>query len=108
MTGPTLPWSKDPKTGQYIATDEAFNGKTWQCLLCILPFTSKKSLEKHLNSPKHVQFDYHCPNKSCLMEFESLSALFRHVEGGSCGYLGLGELQRRVGEVNERKIKGLF
>ena len=83
----------------YSATDRAFNGNDWECYICHQIFGKITSLEQHLNSPKHKQKVYHCPNGRCEKEFVSLAGLFQHLESESCAFMRFERVQKEVGKV---------
>jgi hypothetical protein len=47
-----------------------------------------------LDSSRHREKIYRCPDAGCRQEYSALSALFQHVEFGSCGV-------QRFREVND-------
>ncbi|CCM05279.1 uncharacterized protein FIBRA_07491 [Fibroporia radiculosa] len=69
------------------ATESAFNGRMYECLLCHREFRKLHSLNEHLGSPAHDEEIYRCPKdwQGCGAEFRTLSALCQHVESESCG-----------------------
>ncbi|KAJ5344138.1 uncharacterized protein N7506_002503 [Penicillium brevicompactum] len=72
-----------------MITNGAADGCDWICRLCLKDFFDVDELISHLDSPIHDAKIYHCltdPNV-CGRRFSSLSALFSHLEHGSCGYL---------------------
>src|ERR1700744_216812 len=91
-------WHQEPSV-EYQATDQAWNGSAWQCYICQKTFSEKNGLNNHLNSPRHKQKIYHCPNRSCGKEVVSLAALFNHLESESCAYMRFGQVQEKVGDV---------
>jgi Zinc-finger of C2H2 type len=68
------------------ATDRSWNGDAYECFLCNKTFNTLHALNAHLQSPRHQEKIYRCPNRtSCGMEFQVLSSLTQHVESGKCG-----------------------
>ncbi|KAH8991387.1 hypothetical protein EDB86DRAFT_3046177 [Lactarius hatsudake] len=73
---------------QRWATGRMWNGAAYECPLCDdASFDRPEQLSQHLQSPRHAHADnlYKCPEPSCASEFGTLSALWGHVESGSCG-----------------------
>lgn len=99
-----LEWYEED-TSNYSATDQAFNGSSWQCYLCTSCFRSRQGLNQHLNSPVHKQNVYRCPNQRslCGKEFVTLAALFNHLESESCSVVRFETVQRGV---NNMILKG--
>jgi hypothetical protein len=74
----------------YQATQRAWNSYrgAYECFLCYDGFSSLHGLNQHLNSPRHQQSIYHCPNPECAgRDFTTLAALVSHLESGSCRYI---------------------
>jgi len=72
----------------YTATNQAWNGSSWECYFCHTEFPTKPQLNQHLASPKHSATPnkiYKCPNSACGKQFSALSGLGQHIEKGSCG-----------------------
>ena len=67
------------------ATERSWNGEAYECFLCGGTFETLARLNKHLQSPPHAQKIYRCPKSDCRTEFATLSGLYQHVEGGTCG-----------------------
>ena len=73
---------------QRWATERMWNGAAYECPLCDdALFDAPERLSQHLQSPRHAHADnmYRCPKPDCGSEFATLSALWGHVESGSCG-----------------------
>lgn len=100
ITNKQIGWHED-ETVRYEATSRAFNGSYWECYICHSEFNSSNGLNMHLNSPKHKQKVYHCPNKrgGCGKQFVSLAALFNHLESEKCSYMRFEKVQQRVGTI---------
>ncbi|PCH43239.1 hypothetical protein WOLCODRAFT_138261 [Wolfiporia cocos MD-104 SS10] len=81
-TGYTLPDS--PVT---YATERAWNGYAYECVLCHREFSILRALDQHLQSAAHADKIYRCPRafSGCGTEFRTLSALVQHVESEQCG-----------------------
>lgn len=77
------------------------NGNLWECYICHDQFNSSYGLNMHLNSPRHKDKEYHCPNEGggCVKEFVSLAALFSHLESEACSFMKFEEVQQQVGSV---------
>lgn len=86
---------------EYMFTDQAWNGSSWECYLCHREFAASGSLNSHLNSPAHQEKVYHCPNARgrCAREFVTLAALFNHLESESCSFMRFEKVQQHVGNV---------
>ncbi|DAA78039.1 TPA_exp: hypothetical protein A8136_5742 [Trichophyton benhamiae CBS 112371] len=99
-----LEWHPEDNSN-YSATDQAFNGSSWQCYLCPSCFKSRHGLNQHLNSPVHKQKVYRCPNhrSQCGKEFVTLAALFHHLESESCSVVRFETVQKGV---NDMFLKG--
>ncbi len=73
---------------QRWATERMWNGAAYECPLCDdASFERPEQLSQHLQSLRHAHADnmYRCPKPDCASEFATLSALWGHVESGSCG-----------------------
>jgi len=79
------PGGCEPPTTTWQATEYSWNGMEYECYLCHKGFGTLNRLNQHLQSPFHKEKIYRCPKSDCRIEFKTLSALFQHVEGGSCG-----------------------
>ncbi|EFE44949.1 hypothetical protein TRV_00323 [Trichophyton verrucosum HKI 0517] len=99
-----LEWHPEDNSN-YYATDQAFNGSSWQCYLCPSCFKTRHGLNQHLNSPVHKQKVYRCPNdrSQCGKEFVTLAALFHHLESESCSVVRFETAQKGV---NDMFLKG--
>ena len=84
LTGP-LGWNEPPAPSTIWATENAWNGVAFECILCKSTFRTLAYLNQHLKSPRHAERIYRCPKSDCRIEFSTLSGLCQHVEGGSCG-----------------------
>jgi hypothetical protein len=78
-------WNEPPAPSTTWATERSWNGVAYECFLCSSTFRTLTHLNRHLKSPRHVAKIYRCPKTDCRIEFSTLSGLFQHVEGGSCG-----------------------
>lgn len=86
ITNKQLGWYDERHIG-FEASNQAFNGYLWECCLCHRKFETRHGLNMHLNSPRHQQRSYHCPNFRCGREFVSLAGLFNHLESESCAFM---------------------
>lgn len=91
---------------RYYATEQAWDGSAYVCMLCHNRFRTLDDLNRHLASPKHQERAYHCPLSSCFKMFTTLSALCRHVESESCGALKIRAVQEGMDEFfnNMRRL----
>ena len=88
------------------STDQAWNGRGFECYLCHRQFAADRHLDQHLSSPAHMQKIYHCPNTlECGSQFTTLAAMFNHLESESCGYIKFKGVQRNVGSFLSGKQK---
>ncbi|KAG2358728.1 hypothetical protein BDR07DRAFT_1452608 [Suillus spraguei] len=60
---------------KHIATEQSWNGRAYECVLCHAQFQTLRDLNRHLASPRHEE----------KAHFVSLSALCQHIESESCG-----------------------
>jgi len=89
-----------PTVTETWATDLSWNGSAYECFLCHAMFRSLMSLNSHLQSPRHEDRIYRCPNRTtCGIEFSVLSALTQHVESGKCGANRFKEVQNALDSV---------
>ncbi|KAG6079707.1 hypothetical protein E4U30_000812 [Claviceps sp. LM220 group G6] len=100
ITNKMIGW-RDEQVGQYEATSRAWNGMSWECYLCHSGFSSKVGLNQHLNSPRHKDKVYKCPNKrgGCEKVFVSLAALFSHLESESCSFMRFEQVQQQATRI---------
>ena len=101
ITGP-LGRNEPPPSVTTWATERSRNGDVYECFLCNGTFMTLAQLNRHLNSPRHEDSIYRCPNTNCRTEFVTLSGLYQHVEGGSCGV----RMFRRVRVAMESLTRG--
>jgi hypothetical protein len=68
------------------ATEESWNGYTYECPLCARVFPKLGQLKAHLRSPVHAKKIYRCPEEldGCTAHFPTLSALLQHIESRTC------------------------
>ncbi|OAA37880.1 Zinc finger, double-stranded RNA binding protein [Metarhizium rileyi] len=97
ITNKQIGWH-DEGAATYEASGEAH---AWECYLCHGEFGTLHGLNMHLNSPKHKQKVYHCPNKrgACGKQFVSLAGLFHHLESESCAFIRFEKVQQHVGTI---------
>lgn len=81
-----------------VLFEKSYNGAFYQCIICDETLENPRLFDAHLVSNPwhlmlnmHVDYDdckYRCPGsrrfKGCETEFDSVSALFQHVENGNC------------------------
>ncbi|OHE90210.1 hypothetical protein CORC01_14497, partial [Colletotrichum orchidophilum] len=72
------------------------------CFLCSGRFTSLKSLNQHLKSPKHRQNLYHCPKHGYPKEFSTLAAVTVHLQSGSCHFMTLETVPETAARIFNR------
>lgn len=72
-------------TRKLWATELSYNGYQYECFLCHAEFGTLLALNKHLQSPRHEDKIYRCPNHTCGLQYSALSSLTQHVENGQCG-----------------------
>ncbi|CAI6094784.1 unnamed protein product, partial [Clonostachys chloroleuca] len=85
-------------TVHYEVGDTCWNGHAYQCNLCRHEFNSLYALSQHVNSPRHQQVLYHCPNHRCRRPFTTIAALFNHLESECCQYATFDHVQNQVGD----------
>lgn len=63
--------------------------------------TMKHGLNMHLNSPKHKEKVYHCPNRrgGCAKQFVSLAGLFNHLESETCSFMRFDKVQQHASMI---------
>ncbi|KAI1143144.1 hypothetical protein F5Y05DRAFT_143730 [Hypoxylon sp. FL0543] len=84
----------------FEASSSTWNGRFYECYLCHNNFTTLNGLNQHLNSPRHQQALYHCPNRlNCGREFKTLAAVMNHLESESCAYMRFEAVQNTVGDL---------
>ncbi|EDR16112.1 uncharacterized protein LACBIDRAFT_301873 [Laccaria bicolor S238N-H82] len=91
-----LPSSGPPTISTYIATEQSFNGTSYECFLCHKGFRLLTSLNAHLASPAHDADEFRCPK--CQRNFTVISALVQHIESEVCG---LANMQKVQGNFND-------
>ncbi|KAH8108282.1 hypothetical protein DFH11DRAFT_1711213 [Phellopilus nigrolimitatus] len=82
-----------PVETEYWATAEMYNGRAFECFLCLDTFRTLSALDAHLKSLRHLARIYRCPGAECQREFPALSALWQHVGNGACGIGGNRQVQ---------------
>ncbi|KAH8916943.1 hypothetical protein BT69DRAFT_1265793 [Atractiella rhizophila] len=75
--------NKKSSLASYLANENAWNGRAYECYLCYREFYSLQPLRAHLASPRHADKIYRC--LECKKGFTALSGLWQHVENGNCG-----------------------
>ncbi|KZV81211.1 hypothetical protein EXIGLDRAFT_844792 [Exidia glandulosa HHB12029] len=84
---------------QYIVTERAWNGHAWECYLCHAEKRSRQALNAHLNSPRHEEKMYLCPQRQCAQRFTTLSALMQHIESDRCGVQRFKVVQQAIAQL---------
>ncbi|KAH8108275.1 hypothetical protein DFH11DRAFT_1517159 [Phellopilus nigrolimitatus] len=85
-----------PAEMEYWATVEMWNGRAFECFLCLDTFRTLSALDAHLKSLRHRSRIYRCPGAECQREFPALSALWQHVVSGACGVGRNRQVQRMM------------
>ncbi|KAG5981782.1 hypothetical protein E4U55_002560 [Claviceps digitariae] len=100
ITNRQIEW-RDEQHLDYQATDRAFNGNCWECYICHSGFGSKTGLNQHLNSPRHKEKVYKCPNTvgGCRKLFVSLAGLFGHLESEQCSFMRFEHVQAHATRI---------
>ncbi|KAH7231709.1 uncharacterized protein BKA55DRAFT_524042, partial [Fusarium redolens] len=98
LTMKLLNWSK---SDSFEATERSWNAitRTFDCSLCRARFNSLKSLNQHLQSPKHVQKLYHCPKKGCGKKFTTLAAATNHLESEQSNFMRFEDVQEAASRI---------
>ncbi|KAF8249402.1 putative zinc finger protein [Wilcoxina mikolae CBS 423.85] len=97
ITKKLLEYPGAPRYNETIeASEQAWNGYAYECLLCQRGFGTLYGLNNHLNSPFHSQKLYHCPKRSCAREFVSLAGLVNHFESETCGVMMFNQVQNEI------------
>lgn len=78
------------------ATNARWNSYYYECDLCHREFITLRTLNEHLNSRAHNSKLYHCPNRNCNKQFESLAALINHLESETCRFIRFEEFQTKA------------
>ncbi|KAF7977514.1 hypothetical protein HWV62_3496 [Athelia sp. TMB] len=68
---------------RYSASEQAFNGTSYECYLCHRGFRTLGSLNTHLSSAAHDVDEFKCPK--CSVKFKLISSLIQHIETEVCG-----------------------
>ncbi|XEV05266.1 hypothetical protein FSHL1_010553 [Fusarium sambucinum] len=108
ITNHFLEWQP---TIHYQATELAYNPYLgeYECYLCHDSFRRLSSLNQHLESPRHQQNLYHCPNRSCFKEFTTLAGLVNHLESESCRFMRFQAIQNGMrGLVSSSRGIGFY
>ena len=71
------------KIVRYSASEQAFNGTSYECYLCHRGFRTLASLNTHLSSAAHDVDEFKCPK--CSVKFKLISSLIQHIETEVCG-----------------------
>ncbi|KAF4894952.1 Zinc finger protein 26 [Colletotrichum fructicola] len=83
------------------ATAASWNpsSKTFDCRLCGSSFKLLNSLNQHLQSPKHQEKAYHCPNQRCGEKFSEFAAFTEHLQSESCNYITFEAVQETAKRI---------
>ncbi|KAF7289007.1 hypothetical protein MIND_01417600 [Mycena indigotica] len=87
---------------RYVATGRSWNGTAYECYLCHNEFRTLPGLNQHLASPRHEEKTYICRGPSCSRRFQTLSALWAHVDSQQCGVARFGAVKRAMDELSDR------
>ncbi|KAG5933888.1 hypothetical protein E4U53_000831 [Claviceps sorghi] len=100
ITNRQIAWH-DEEHISYEATSQAYNGFFWECYLCHDEFNTKAGLNQHLNSPRHKEKVYKCPNTrdGCNKLFVSLAGLFSHLESEQCAFMRFEHVQKHATRI---------
>ncbi|KAG6030298.1 hypothetical protein E4U41_000130 [Claviceps citrina] len=100
ITNRQIGWH-DEEDAEYEASNKAFNGSYWECYLCHSEFTTMRGLTQHINSPRHKQKVYKCPNTrgGCPKLFVSLAGLFGHLESEQCAFMRFEQVQTHAARI---------
>ncbi|KAK8080003.1 hypothetical protein PG997_007821 [Apiospora hydei] len=85
-------------TSGHLANEYAWNGTAYECYLCHRSFRNTSSLNDHFKA-SHQQALYHCPNKNCRKNFNTLAAVINHLESESCGFTRFMNVQRSATNI---------
>ncbi|KIY64141.1 hypothetical protein CYLTODRAFT_113225 [Cylindrobasidium torrendii FP15055 ss-10] len=77
-----------------VATEDAFNGISYECPTCERTFGTLASLNLHLKSAAHDSDKFKCPD--CSTQFTLLSGLIQHLESESCGAASISTVEREA------------
>ncbi|OIW32642.1 hypothetical protein CONLIGDRAFT_699522 [Coniochaeta ligniaria NRRL 30616] len=83
----------------YEATDNAWNGRAFECYFCHRQFKQLHGLNQHLASHVHQQNLYHCPGRGCSREFTALASIINHWESETCGFMRFEKVQQNFGNI---------
>ncbi|KAA1478130.1 hypothetical protein DENSPDRAFT_787681 [Dentipellis sp. KUC8613] len=91
--------ARAPPITKTWATERSWNGYAYECFLCNRCFGTLVSLNKHLQSPRHEEKIYRCPNATCQMQFPTLSSFVQHAENGRCGVRQFKQVKNALDEI---------
>lgn len=82
-----IEYDEEPRVLETLATEDAWNGEAYECVLCYRTFPALPALNAHLRSPVHDESIYRCPSQyqGCDKPFKTLSGILSHIERGGCG-----------------------
>ena len=107
ITNKQIEWHEE-RSVTYEAGAHAFNGFAWECYICHSEFRMVSALNAHLNSARHKEKVYHCPNANnrCGKQFVNLAGLFNHLESEACAFMRFEKVQQNFGDVlqGQRRI----
>ncbi|KAL0929921.1 zinc finger protein [Colletotrichum truncatum] len=98
LTERLLEWSVP---SSFEATHKSYNAQAeaFECFLCGNLFKRLNSLNQHLNSPRHQQDLYHCPNPRCDKKFGTLAAVGNHLDSESCNFMRFDDVQETAKRI---------
>ncbi|PPQ74357.1 hypothetical protein CVT26_000694 [Gymnopilus dilepis] len=77
-------------------TSNSWNGSYFECALCDAQYRTLAGLRQHLESPRHEDKIYQCPEQDCERRFSAFSALVQHFDSETCGARRLPFARRRM------------
>ncbi|QPG95461.1 hypothetical protein C2857_000753 [Epichloe festucae Fl1] len=100
ITNRQIEWH-DAESVRYEVSALSYNGFNWECYLCHQEFATQTALTQHVNSPRHKQKAYKCPNTrgGCERHFVTLAALFNHWESEQCSFMRFENVQLHARQI---------
>jgi hypothetical protein len=89
----------------YIATEESYNGVSYECYLCRSTHRTLAQLNRHLNSPAHDADEFKCPK--CKTKFKLVSGLIQHIESSTCAIAKFKEVQSHFENLTDQFSRAL-
>ncbi|KAF9471813.1 hypothetical protein BDN70DRAFT_887708 [Pholiota conissans] len=87
------------KNIRWIATNETWNGRAYECYLCHSQHRTLNALQRHFDSPTHQDQIYICPESRCGDRFKAFSALMQHIESEKCGVSRFRSVQNAMDSI---------